>query len=254
MAKSSTTEIVALTLALLAAVLGIGIGIGYLLFQPASSQAASRLDNSQQRVMRLEASIAEKDSHYHDLLVQVTEFKAEIARTQADSQALRDELQQQGSAVASAEQVGRDAQAELAFTQERVRDLEQRLADQDALGASLAALKESITPLEQDRLLLVELRKDTPDTLKEAQAYWKTVKELAVAADPTLGTKVDRVIRFLPTYFAWVDGEYDDTCESIEAFFDTGAVEFGTLSGDLRRDVFLLLINRIDVAAGLINY
>ena len=79
------------------------------------------------------------------------------------------------------------------------------------------------------------------------------MKELAVASDPTLGAKVDRVIQFLPTYFDWFDEEFNDTCEALQAFFDTGAVEFGTLAGDLQSDVFLLLINRIDVASGLVQ-
>ena len=79
------------------------------------------------------------------------------------------------------------------------------------------------------------------------------MKELAVAADPTLGAKVDRVIDFLPIYFEWFEGEYNDSCESLQAFFDSGAVEFGTLSGDLQSDVFLLLINRIDAATSLVE-
>lgn len=253
MFKSATVGTMGLTLVLLAAAVGIGIGIGYLAFQPASAQTVSSLDSSRERIVRLEASLVEKDARYQELLNQVAGFKEEAARTAAANMSLMEEMARQGEALAVAEAATSSLQSELSDTEGRILALESRIRGQDDLSAHVTDLKDAITPLADDRLLLVELRKDTPDTLEEAEEYWERVKELAVAADPTLGTKVDRVITFLPTYFEWVDGEYDDTCEALQAFFDTGAVEFGTLSGDLQSDVFLLLINRIDVATGLFD-
>ena len=253
MFKSATLGTLALTLAIAAVALGIGLGIGYLAFEPQSTEAASGLDASRERVMRLEASIAEKDARYQDLQDQVAGFKEEIAQANAESAALRDEMDRQGETLAAAQEMTRGVQSDLADAEDRVGALEGQLADQEELAAQIAEFQTAIAPLADDRLLLVELRKDTPDTLEDATEYWETVKDLAVAADPTLGAKVDRVIQFLPTYFDWFEGEYSDTCESLQAFFDTGAVEFGTLSGDLQSDVFLLLINRIDVATGLVE-
>ena len=253
MFKSATLGTLALTLAIAAVALGIGLGIGYLAFEPRSTEAASGLDASRERVMRLEASIAEKDARYQDLQDQVAGFKEEIAQANAESAAQRDEMDRQGETLAAAQEMTRGVQSDLADAEDRVGALEGQLASQEELAAQIAEFQTAIAPLADDRLLLVELRKDTPDTLEDATEYWETVKELAVAADPTLGAKVDRVIQFLPTYFDWFEGEYSDTCESLQAFFDTGAVEFGTLSGDLQSDVFLLLINRIDVATGLVE-
>lgn len=253
MFKSATLGTLALTLMIAAVALGIGLGIGYLAFEPRSTEAASGLDASRERVMRLEASIAEKDARYREVLDQVAGFKAEIAQANADNEALRDEMDRQGGTLAAAQDMARGVQSDLSSAESRVTALEGRLVGQSELAEQIADFETAIEPLADDRLLLVELRKDTPDTLEEAAAYWETVKELAVAADPALGAKVDRVIQFLPTYFDWFEGEYTDTCESLQAFFDTGAVEFGTLSGDLQSDVFLLLINRIDVATGLVE-
>ena len=253
MFKSATLGTLALTLAAVSVALGIGVGIGYLAFEPQSTEAASTIDAGQERVMRLEASVAQKDARYQELLDQVAGFKDEIARTNAANDALRDEMERQGETLAAAQTMTRDLQSEVAAGEGRVSALETRLAGQSELTAQILELQDAILPLGDDRLLLVELRKDTPDTLEDATAYWETVKELAVAADPTLGAKVDRVIDFLPTYFEWFEGEYDDTCESLQAFFDSGAVEFGTLSGDLQSDVFLLLINRIDAATALVE-
>jgi uncharacterized coiled-coil protein SlyX len=253
MFKSATLGTLALTLVLIAVALGIGVGIGYLAFEPQSTEAASTIDASQERVMRLEASVAQKDARYQELLDQVAGFKDEIARTNASNDALKDELDRQGETLAAAQSMTRDLQAEVATGEGRVSALEGQLASQAELTEQILGLQDVISPLADDRLLLVELRKDTPGNLEDATAYWETVKELAVAADPTLGAKVDRVIDFLPTYFEWFDGDYNDTCESLEAFFDSGAVEFGTLSGDLQSDILLLLINRIDVVTGLIQ-
>lgn len=248
MFKSNTTGMLGLIFVLPAIAVAIGIGIGYLLFQTDTAEAASSLDASRDRVARLEASIGEKDARYLDLLAEVAGYKKEVASVTATNETLRDELARTGTAVETAEDAGQDLQRQLDTAQSTIRSLEAQLGGEAALAETLDDLREVIAPLEQDRLLLVELRKNTPDTLEDAEDYWENLKELAVAADPTLGAKVDRVIRFLPTYFDWVDGEYQDNCEALQSYFDSGASEFGTLAGDLQSDIFLLLINRIDSA------
>ena len=234
-------------------VLGIGIGVGYILFQPSSSEASSRLETNQERVARLDASIAEKDARFNEILNQVAGFKEEIARTQATNEALRNQIDQQQSTVDAAELAGKEAQDALVASREQVASLEEQIAAFLSVEGHLANLQNTIGPMNSDRLLLVELRKSMPDNLEDAEKYWKGVKEQAVQSDPSLGTKVDRVIRLLPTYFDWIDGTYTDTCDSVLAFFNSGAVEFGTMSGDLQNDIFLVLINRMDSAITLIE-
>ena len=250
---ASTKGLLSMAGSALMIMLGIGIGIGYVLFQPSASEASSRTETNVERISRLEASIAEKDARFNDLLNQVAGYKQEIARTQAINEGLTDRIAQQQSTVDAAELAEKAAQNDLAASQEQVASLEEQLSTMASVQGHLANLEGAIEPMDSDRLLLVELRKSMPDNLDDAVMYWNTVKEQAVKSDPTLGPKVDRVIRLLPTYFDWIDGTYTDTCDSVLAFFDSGAVEFGTMSGDLQNDIFLVMINRMDSAINLVG-
>jgi septal ring factor EnvC (AmiA/AmiB activator) len=233
--------------------LGIGIGVGYVLFQPSASEASSRQETNQERITRLEASIVEKDARFLDLLNEVSSYKLEIARTKATNEGLTEQIAQQETTVEDAKRAEATAQYSLVASQNQVVVLEDQIAVMTPLRGHITDLEGTIEPMDSDRLLLVELRKSMPNTLDEAVKYWKSVKDQAVKSDPALGTKVDRVIRLLPTYFDWIDGTYTDTCDSVLAFFDSGAVEFGTMSGDLQNDIFLVMINRMDSAINLVG-
>lgn len=233
--------------------LGIGIGIGYVLFQPSASEASSRIETNVERISRLEASIAEKDARFNDLLNQVAGYKQEISRAKATKEGLTEKIAQQQAIVTSAELAESEATNDLVASQTLVGSLEDQVSTMAALQEHIAKFESTIEPMDSDRLLLVELRKSMPDTLDEAVKYWKTVKNQAVQSNPSLGTKVDRVIRLLPPYFDWLEGTYTDTCDSVLAFFDSGAVEFGTMSGDLQNDIFLVMINRMDSAINLVG-
>ena len=250
---SSTKGLVAMAGSVLMIMLGIGIGIGYVLFQPSTSEASSRMETNVERINRLEASIAEKDARFNDLLNLVSSFKQEIARTKATNEGILEQISQQKVVVEAAEHAEMVAKNDFITSQNEVSALEDRVSTMAVLQGHVVALEGTIEPMDSDRLLLAELRKSMPNTLEEAVKYWKTVKDQAVKSDPNLGTKVDRVIRMLPTYFDWIDGTYTDTCDSVLAFFDSGAVEFGTMSGDLQNDIFLVMINRIDSAINLVG-
>ncbi len=234
-------------------ILGIGIGIGYVLFQPSASEASSRTETNVERITRLEVSIAEKDARFNNLLNEVAGYKQKIARSQAANNGLLERISHQKATVTAAERAESSAANDLVASQNQVAALENQVSIMAALQGHIADFENTIEPMDSDRLLLVELRKSMPDTLDEAVKYWKSVKDQAVQSNPSLGTKVDRVIRLLPTYFDWLEGTYTDTCDSVLAFFDSGAVEFGTMSGDLQNDIFLVMINRMDSAINLVG-
>ena len=250
---SSTKGMLLMAGSALSIMLAIGIGIGYVMFYPSVSEASSRLVTSVERISRLESSIAMKEARFNDLLNEVGEYRQEIARMKATNEAHLEHLDQQLIAVTAAEVAQKEAATDLVAIRKKITLLEDDLLATNALHGQLFSLEEAIEPMGSDRLLLVELRKSMPDDLDAATKYWKNVKDKAVKSDPSLGTKVDRVIRFLPTYFDWLGGEYTDTCDSVLAFFDSGAVEFGTMSGDLQNDIFLVMINRMDSAINLIE-
>ena len=250
---ASTKGLLSMAGSALMLMLGIGIGIGYVLFQPSASEASSRIETNVERISRLEASIAEKDARFNDLLNQVAGYKQEISRAKATKEGLTEKIAQQQAIVTSAELAESEATNDLVASQTLVGSLEDQVSTMAALQEHIAKFESTIEPMDSDRLLLVELRKSMPDTLDEAVKYWKTVKNQAVQSNPSLGTKVNRVIRLLPTYFDWLEGTYTDTCDSVLAFFDSGAVEFGTMSGDLQNDIFLVMINRMDSAINLVG-
>ena len=250
---SSTKGLLLMASSALSIMLAIGIGIGYVMFQPSASEASSRLETTIERMSRLESSIAMKDVRFNDLLNEVGEYRQEIASLKATNGGLLEQFAQQRITATAAEIAKKGAETDLVAIREKMSSLESDLVAMNALHSQLFNLEGAIEPMDSDRLLLVELRKSMPDDLDAATKYWRTVKDQAVKSDPSLGTKVDRVIRFLPTYFDWLGGEYTDTCDSVLAFFDSGAVEFGTLSGDLQNDIFLVMINRMDSAINLIG-
>ncbi|MQG76173.1 MAG: hypothetical protein FI703_02460 [SAR202 cluster bacterium] len=250
---ASTKGLLSMAGSALMIMLGIGIGVGYVLFQPSASEASSRTETNVERISRLEASIAEKDARFNDLLNQIAGYKQEISRGKATSGGLTEKITQQQSTVTASELAESSATDDLVASQDQVASLEDQLAIMAALQRHIADFESTIEPMDSDRLLLVELRKSMPDTLDEAVKYWKSVKDQAVQSAPGLGTKVDRVIRLLPAYFDWLEGTYTDTCDSVLAFFDSGAVEFGTVSGDLQNDIFLVMINRMDSAINLVE-
>ena len=250
---ASTKGLLSMAGSALMLMLGIGIGIGYVLFQPSASEASSRIETNVERISRLEASIAEKDARFNDLLNQVAGYKQEISRAKATKEGLTEKIAQQQAIVTAAELAESEATNDLVASQTLVGSLEDQVSTMAALQGHIAKFESTIEPMDSARLLLVELRKSTPDPLGEAVKYWKTVKNQAVQSNPNLGTKVDRVIRLLPTYFDWLEGTYRVTCDSVLAFFDSGAVEFGTMSGDLQNDIFLVMINRMDSAINLVG-
>ena len=250
---SSTKGLLLMAGSALSIMLAIGIGVGYVMFYPSGSEASSRLVASVERINRLESSIATKDARFNDLLNEVGGYRHEIAHMKATNDAHLEQLDQQLIAANLAEVAQKEAATDLVAIRKKITLLEDDLLAMNALHGQLSSLEEAIEPMDSDRLLLVELRKSMPDDLDAATKYWKKVKDQAVKSDPSLGTKVDRVIRFLPTYFDWLGGEYTDTCDSVLAFFDSGAVEFGTMSGDLQNDIFLVMINRMDSAINLIE-
>jgi hypothetical protein len=77
--------------------------------------------------------------------------------------------------------------------------------------------------VELHRLLLVELRRDLPQTRDEAFDYWSNVRTLAAKAEPALAPPADGVILKIDNYFDWSDRTPNPnapTDEYLDAYFD----------------------------------
>ena len=90
--------------------------------------------------------------------------------------------------------------------------------ERDQLRASLSRFDDLYEPLEADRKLLFELRKDLPETRKEAEAQLERMRSLALSSDPQrLGRLVDRIDDDAPAFLDWRFGEYATSQEFTDA-------------------------------------
>ena len=120
-------------------------------------------------------------------------------------------------------------------------------AERDRLAASIERFDELYDPLESDRQLLFELRKDLPETRPEAEAQLTRIRDLALSSDPQrLGQLVDRVDETAPAFLDWRFGEFESTAEFSAAYVDSGANAFDSSFEELQSEALMSVANRLD--------
>ena len=121
------------------------------------------------------------------------------------------------------------------------------LHERDELRGSLDRFDDLYATLEADRRLLLELRKDLPETRPEAEAQLDYIRSLALAADPArLGRLVDRLDETAPAFLDWRFGQFDTTQDFSTAYVDSGANAFDSSMSDFRSEVLMSVANRLD--------
>ena len=225
---------------------GIGLGVGYGIFEPQTSRAEAQALEQDQEIASLRQQIADSDLQFTAFMGESSERLQVQSTLQTDLDAIARELEQQRDAATQVEVELASVRNRVAEKDASISELSEHVDSLSELQAEVTALKEEVAPLEAHRLLLVEIRKDTPDTRKAATEYWQGIKRLAVEVDPSLGPKADRVLRLVPVYFDWIEESFTTSCDSIDALVNTGAIDFGTVVTDFEKDVLLTLINRMD--------
>lgn len=125
--------------------------------------------------------------------------------------------------------------------------IDQLEQERDALQSSLRRFDDLYTSLEADRQLLLDLRKDLPETRPEAEAQLERIRALALASDPArLGRLVDRLDDAAPAFLDWRFGEWGNQQELAEAYVETGANAFDSSMDDFRSEVLMSVANRLD--------
>ena len=120
-------------------------------------------------------------------------------------------------------------------------------ADRDRLVSSIERFGDLYDPIESDRQLLFELRKQMPETRSEAEAQLTRIRTLALSSDPQrLGQLVDRVDEAAPAFLDWRFGEFDSSADFTAAYVESGANAFDSSFEELRSEALMSVANRLD--------
>jgi chromosome segregation ATPase len=134
------------------------------------------------------------------------------------------------------------------------REVQRLNAEKERVERVVARLQGLYSPLEADRLLLAELRKDLPQTRREAEAYIERMRVLALRADPVrLGPLATRLVEAAPVYLEWLDQDFETTEEATREFIQSGARGFQTTFSSLSNAVLLTVIDRLDAILDLLD-
>jgi hypothetical protein len=224
-------------IALIAALLGLASGLGL---------ASTVLDSGDgEAKARLLDNLSQADD-------QIQGLQASLGAQAAAAQVLTDALDQAEAQASSA-----------------LKELEQKKTELKALYSvqsearsemeKLRVLKDQVSSLDGFRSLLVEVRKDPPETRTEALSYWSNVKSLAARADASLVSPVDRVILKIDNYFDWDDrvpgpsATIEDQIAWSVDYTTSGAEAYDVAIKSFAKDTLLAVITRIDTVIGFLE-
>ena len=150
----------------------------------------------------------------------------------------------QDASLAPASAVPQTDADRLVAAEARIADLE---AENERLRGFLLTWEGLYDPMEADRQLLLELRKDMPDDESAARAYIERIRDLAFRSDPArLSQDAVRLMETAPTWLEWRFTEYaDDTARAAE-YLRSGAAGFDQNLRELRDMALLVAAGHID--------
>ncbi len=155
---------------MLAVGVAAGVGIGYTISQPTVQQLNSTVNHLQANATSARSTASRLSGENANLL-------AKLNATQLALSAKEDELTKSLNNL-------NGNQTQLATVKQR-----------------LATIQNLTQRLNNDRLLLGEIRKNVPAGQQDARVYWQGVKAIAVKVDPSLGPSVDQILGTLDNYF-----------------------------------------------------
>jgi hypothetical protein len=235
--------------------LALGLAIGFGALQPSKSNVEAQMLARENYVEELTEILTSKDSRIQELLTIRGAAQEELTKAKVT-------LGQNTTQIVDTHATVQKLQRDLSQTQSRAAKQAEEIAPLKASIDSLLAFKktveilqEAVGPLGTDRLLLVELRKEAPDDQAAATEFYENIKKLAVQSDPSLGPKADRILRLLPTYFDYLESSSEATsCEGVfSAYSTSGVTDYFTVESDFKKDMLLVLINRIDALLTTVN-
>lgn len=226
---------------LIALLVGLAGGLGL---------ASSVLDSSEEP--GLKSALLDSQARIAQLQAEADDLQTTLDAMDSASQALTQELTQEKEDLRV--QLSQ-AQAQATLAQEQVQSIQSQMAKAQDKLETARAMSDA---LERHRLLLVELRKDSPQTREESTAYWSNIKTLAARADPALASPADRVILKIDNFFDWDDrspgpaSSSTDYLNWLADYTTSGASAYEEAAARFTRDALQAVVTQMDsVIAGL---
>ena len=166
-----------LLIAMLAVGLAAGFGAEYALTQP-------RLQQQDDTIAQLQNSVATENST--------------ISQLQSSRASLNTRLNDTSASLASANKQLTAVQSQLTASLNSLQGNQSQLAKTQT---KLSLVKNVTLKLNNDRILLGDLRTNPPTAKSDAVAYWQGVKTRAINVDPSLGPAVDNILKAINVYY-----------------------------------------------------
>lgn len=196
-----------IALLVLASLVSLAIG----LLAGGALQSPPELDTSDldKQIEELKSQVGQLESELDAKQVEADKLVSALDAAGRSDTDLRAQLADAKAKAAAAESELSQKVPELEASKETVKGLEEHNRELVGLVGELQGRVDGLDDIsesaESHRLLLVELRKDPPDTREGAFEYWNTMKDRAVRANPALSSPVDRVILKIDNFFDWAD-------------------------------------------------
>ena len=248
--NQSSNVLIRVGIALMVGLLGLAAGLWL---------GSTVLDSSGDKVSGLQSDLELAGSESQALVEELAAVAQveETLRTQ-----LSDAEEQASSALQTLTQMESDMEM-LSSAQEQILTLEeqiQSIQSQVTEGqGDLESLREISDAVEKHRLLLVELRKELPETREESETYWNTMKTVAARADPALASPADKVILKIDNYFDWNErtpsptAPADDYLAWLADYSTSGAVAYEDANLVFIREALLAVIGQMDTVVSRLD-
>ena len=233
--------------------------LGYVVTQPQVNTLKTNEEVLESQILFLEGRINElktKESELSQSQTIVNDLQSQINSNELENEALSQKVSLLNAEITILETSLQDNKAQLSVA---IQDAEISEDELSNMNIRLNSLTKTIEKFENDKLLLIELRKEIPSSRAEAHNHWERVKDIAVVSDPTLGPKIDKVISMIDAYYDWLDQQPGVNSTDTD-FFNwivegniSGAINYTSEIGKFQNDALLAVIIRMDAAISLIS-
>lgn len=233
-------------ISIIVGLVALGFGTNYAINLVQTSRLEAKIQIQQNLLEHYRSEMDYRNTRIEEYLALLSKTQEDLLKSQHILNMANVDLENQRHSKNAIQMKLEDKKLKLTQEQNFVKLLQKEVSATSSSIMNFAILQEMLGPLSRDRLLLIGLRKDLPDSRSAAGQFLNELKELAVSSSPSLGPKADRIIRLLPTYFDWYEKEYESLGLAMEAYINTGAVDFDTAYRDFEKDALLVVVQRID--------